>query len=77
MNCMNKRWDDTSFGMTYLEVENDLAERSPQEPSLRDVPDDSRRETEEDYHKISHGQIHDEIVCHSPHAVIPIDGHAH
>ena len=63
--------------MPYLEVDNDLAERSPQEPSLRDVPDDGRRQTEEYYHKISHGQIHDEIVRDSPHAVIPIDGHAH
>ena len=61
----------------YLEVDDNLAEGSSQEPRLRDVPDDRRRETKEDYHKISHCQIDDEIVRHSPHAVIPIDGHAY
>lgn len=59
----------------YLEVEDYLAESSPHEPSLRDIPDDGRWQTEEDHHKISHGEVHDEVVCDSPHAVISVHGH--
>jgi hypothetical protein len=61
----------------YLEVEDDFTQRRPHEPSLRDIPDDSRRETEEYHHKIGHGEIHDEVVGNCPHAVIPIHRHTH
>lgn len=69
-------YQQNSMQIPYLEVQDNFAERSSHEPSLRHIPDDRRRETEEDHHKIGHGEIHDEVVGHSSHAVIPINCHA-
>lgn len=67
--------NNKNIAPAYLEVEDDFAEGSPHEPSLRDIPDDGRWQTEEYYHEIGHGEVDDEVICDSPHAVISVHRH--
>lgn len=48
--------------ITNLKVEDNLAHGITQKPSFCNVPCYCRRETEENYHKVSQGEIHDKIV---------------
>lgn len=62
--------------MVYLNIEDDLAESGAHEPGLGDVPDDGRREAEEDDHEVGHGEVDDEVIGDRPHGPVPVDGDA-
>lgn len=62
---------------TYLQIEDNLAHGNPEEPSARHVPNDRRRQTEQYHQKVSHSQVNDKIVRHSPHGMIPVHSDTH
>ena len=61
--------------MTHLEIQDDFAEGISKEPSFSHIPNDSWRETEQNDHKVRHGQIEDEVIGDRVHGVVPVDGH--
>lgn len=64
------------FLFIYLEVRYDFAEGAAHEPRLGDVPEDGRRQTQEDDEEVGNGQVDDEHVGHGAHRVVAIHGQA-
>ena len=62
---------------THLQVVDDLAHGAAEVPRFRHVPDDGRRQTDGDDEEVGDGEVHDEVVRHRPHAVVPPHGEAH
>lgn len=58
---------------THLKVDDDLAHGLAHEPRFGHVPDDGRRQAEQDHEKVRHGQVHDEDVRHGAHRVVRVD----
>lgn len=61
------------FPATYLKVDDDLAHGFAHEPCFGHVPDDGRRQAEQDHEKVRHRQVDDEDVGHGAHRVIGVD----
>lgn len=61
----------------YLSVEDAFAQGVAEEPGLRHVPEHRRRQTENQHHEVSDGQVDDEIISDGPHAWVADDGRAH
>lgn len=64
-------------GAADLEVNHDFARHFAEEPGLRDVPHNGRRQAQEYHKEVGNREVHDENICYGPHRVIRVNRQAY
>ena len=59
-----------TFVLYYLAKEHGPAHDTPEEPGLRDVPQNGRRQADDQDEKVRHSQVHDEMIGDAAHGGI-------